>query len=200
MLNRRTGFATVTLTLLLAGCGGGGGGSSPSNPPPAAPSITTQPVSQTVNAGTDVTFTVAATGATSYQWQRNGTAISGATGASYSLSPATSANNGDAYVVVASNAGGNATSSAATLRVIDLLETSPELRERVHANARHFRLFSVAPVGLGLRLYTGDAVEDDDRTVEHAHRALHFRCEVDVPGSVDNIESHLPRCIRYRHI
>jgi len=29
--------------------------------------------------------------------------------------------------------------AAATLRVIDLLETSPELRERVHANARHFR-------------------------------------------------------------
>ncbi len=29
--------------------------------------------------------------------------------------------------------------AAATLRVLDLLETSPELRERVHANARHFR-------------------------------------------------------------
>jgi len=29
--------------------------------------------------------------------------------------------------------------AAGTLRVIDLLETSPELRERVHANARHFR-------------------------------------------------------------
>jgi glycine C-acetyltransferase len=29
--------------------------------------------------------------------------------------------------------------AAATLRVLDLLEGSPELRERVHANARHFR-------------------------------------------------------------
>ncbi len=29
--------------------------------------------------------------------------------------------------------------AAATLRVLDLLETSAELRERVHANARHFR-------------------------------------------------------------
>jgi glycine C-acetyltransferase len=29
--------------------------------------------------------------------------------------------------------------AAGTLRVLDLLETSPELRERVHANARHFR-------------------------------------------------------------
>jgi glycine C-acetyltransferase len=29
--------------------------------------------------------------------------------------------------------------AAGTLRVLDLLENSPELRERVHANARHFR-------------------------------------------------------------
>jgi glycine C-acetyltransferase len=29
--------------------------------------------------------------------------------------------------------------AAATLRVLDLLETSPDLRARVHANARHFR-------------------------------------------------------------
>ena len=29
--------------------------------------------------------------------------------------------------------------AAGTLRVLDLLESSPELRERVHANARYFR-------------------------------------------------------------
>jgi glycine C-acetyltransferase len=29
--------------------------------------------------------------------------------------------------------------AAGTLRVLDLLESSPELRERVHDNARHFR-------------------------------------------------------------
>jgi glycine C-acetyltransferase len=31
------------------------------------------------------------------------------------------------------------TVAAGTLRVLDLLESSPELRERVHANARYFR-------------------------------------------------------------
>lgn len=102
--------------IALAGCGGGGGSPAPT-PPPAAPTITTQPVAQTVNAGDPVTFSVVATGATSYQWQRNGAAISGATAASYTLSPTTSANNGDSYAVVASNAGGSATSSAAALRV-----------------------------------------------------------------------------------
>ncbi len=116
----RHGFAAAALSCLLTACGGGGGSSPPPPPPPpppAAPTITTQPVSQTVNAGTNVTFSVVATGATTYQWQRNGAAISGATSASYSLSPATSANNADSYVVVATNAGGSTTSSAATLRV-----------------------------------------------------------------------------------
>src|SRR6266853_1326030 len=45
---------------------------------PATPSITTQPASQTITAGQAATFTVTATGAAplSYQWKKNGTAIS----------------------------------------------------------------------------------------------------------------------------
>ncbi len=118
---RRLALALLTGFIALAGCGGGGGGSStPPPPPPAAPTITTQPLAQTVNAGDPVTFSVVATGATSYQWQRNGAAISGATGASYTLNPTTTGNNGDAYTVVASNAGGSATSSSAALRVTGL--------------------------------------------------------------------------------
>src|SRR5204862_143510 len=55
------------------------------NAAPVAPTITTQPASQTVTAGQTATFTVTATGTAplSYQWQRNGTAIGGATAASY---------------------------------------------------------------------------------------------------------------------
>jgi sugar lactone lactonase YvrE len=55
--------------------------------------------------------------ATSYQWDRNGQPIAGATSTSYTLSPAISANNGDSYTVVVSNAGSSVTSSAAALRV-----------------------------------------------------------------------------------
>jgi sugar lactone lactonase YvrE len=100
----------------LIGCGGGGG-STPPPPPPPPPSITSQPVALTVNAGSAAIFRVVATGAASYQWERNSQNIAGATGSSYTLSPATSANNGDSYTVVVSNAGGNVRSSAATLRV-----------------------------------------------------------------------------------
>src|SRR5882762_1724685 len=58
--------------------------------PIVLPSITTQPVSQSVTAGQTATFSVAATGAAplSYQWQKNGANIVGATTASYTT-PAT---------------------------------------------------------------------------------------------------------------
>jgi Immunoglobulin I-set domain len=84
-----------------------------------APMITTQPANQTLTAGQTATFTVAATGTSplSYQWQKNGVTISGATSASYTTPATTSTDNGAAFVVVVSNSAGNATSNAATLTV-----------------------------------------------------------------------------------
>src|SRR4029077_7992215 len=57
-----------------------------------APTITAQPLSQSVTAGQTATFTVAATGTAplSYQWRKNGTAISGATSSSYTTPATTS--------------------------------------------------------------------------------------------------------------
>ena len=109
-------FAFMCIAGLNA-CGGGGGSPPPPPPPPAAPTITTQPSGLTVNAGASATFTVVATGSPGYQWQRDGKDISGATAASYTLNPASPANNGDSYTVVATNAGGSVTSAAAALRV-----------------------------------------------------------------------------------
>src|SRR5262245_5193990 len=84
-----------------------------------APTITTQPVSQTVPVGGAVTFSVTASGTAplGYQWQRNGTNISGATSASYSLSAVTLADSGAAFRGIVSNAYGSATSNAAILTV-----------------------------------------------------------------------------------
>jgi hypothetical protein len=84
-----------------------------------APTITTQPVNQTVTAGQTATFTVVATGTAplSYQWQKNGTAISGAPASSYTTPATTSADNGAQFVVVVSNSAGSVTSNAATLTV-----------------------------------------------------------------------------------
>lgn len=86
---------------------------------PVAPSITQQPANQTVTAGQTATFSVAATGTSplSYQWQKGTAAISGATSASYTTPPTTTADNGTQYSVVVSNSVGNRTSSAATLTV-----------------------------------------------------------------------------------
>lgn len=105
-------FASMSL---LAACGGGDGGSSDTS---TAPSITTQPASQTVTVGNSVTFSVAASGSgtLAYQWRKAGTAISGATSASYAISSATTGDAGS-YDVVVSNATGSVTSSAATLTV-----------------------------------------------------------------------------------
>ena len=89
------------------------------NPAPVAPSITTQPASQTVTAGQTATFSVTATGTAplSYQWQRNGVAISGATLASYTTPATTSSDNGALFTVVVTNSVGSVTSSTATLTV-----------------------------------------------------------------------------------
>jgi fibronectin type 3 domain-containing protein len=83
-----------------------------------APSITTQPASQTVNAGQSVTFSVVATGTAplSYQWQKNGSNISGATSSSFTISPAQTSDAGN-YTVVVSNSAGSVTSNTATLTV-----------------------------------------------------------------------------------
>src|SRR5215467_5769898 len=84
-----------------------------------APSIATQPASQTVTAGQTATFTVAANGTApmTYQWKKNGASIAGATSSSYTTSATTTADSGSAFAVVVGNAAGSATSNAATLTV-----------------------------------------------------------------------------------
>src|SRR5204863_6741702 len=57
------------------------------NAAPAGPAITAPPASQTVVAGRPLMFSVTASGAgtLSYQWQKNGINIVGATGASFTI-------------------------------------------------------------------------------------------------------------------
>ena len=88
-------------------------------PPVVAPSITGQPVSQTITAGQTATFSVAGTGTApmSYQWQKNGAAISGATASTYQTPVTTVSDNGSLFTVVISNSAGSVTSSGATLTV-----------------------------------------------------------------------------------
>jgi Zn-dependent metalloprotease len=85
-------------------------------------SISTQPASVSVAAGSSASFSVGATGGTApytYKWYRNGAVISGATSATYSLTAQT-ADNGAVFNAVVSDASSpvkTATSGNATLTV-----------------------------------------------------------------------------------
>lgn len=82
------------------------------------PTIQTQPQSQTVNSGNNPRFTVLALSAfpISYQWQMNGTNISGATNSALALNDVSSTNQGG-YAVIVSNQYGATASATATLTV-----------------------------------------------------------------------------------
>lgn len=82
------------------------------------PVITTQPLSQSIDAGTPVTFTVAASSPTplSYQWKYNGANISGATASAYTIANVQPANGGQ-YQVIVRNSSGPTPSAIASLTV-----------------------------------------------------------------------------------
>ncbi|QMU27500.1 PQQ-dependent sugar dehydrogenase [Adhaeribacter radiodurans] len=84
----------------------------------AAPKVVQQPTSVTVSAGQPTTFQVVATGTPTltYQWQKNGANIPGATGPSYTIARTTMANAGN-YRVIVKNKVGSAISNLATLKV-----------------------------------------------------------------------------------
>lgn len=84
----------------------------------AGVSISSQPQSVTVNPGQAATFSVVAFGGgLSYQWLRNGTAIAGATSASYTIASAQAADAAN-YSVRVVGAGSSVESSTATLTVV----------------------------------------------------------------------------------
>src|SRR5207248_671243 len=83
------------------------------------PIITVQPKSQTLPAGTNVTFTIAAAGSSlSYFWRRNGLFIPGATNSSYTTNNVQVADSGAVFSCLVSNSTGTTLSSNAVLTVV----------------------------------------------------------------------------------
>jgi hypothetical protein len=125
-------FSTLTITNIQTANGGSysvvvanAAGSTTSDvnsltvlPATAVPAITTQPVSQSAAAGSNVSFLVAAYGTPTptYQWQKAGINIVGATSATLSLT-SVQASSAGTYTVVVTNSAGSVTSSGAVLTV-----------------------------------------------------------------------------------
>ncbi|HTO02463.1 MAG TPA: PQQ-binding-like beta-propeller repeat protein, partial [Opitutus sp.] len=88
---------------------------------PVAVSITSQPQSRTLVAGSTLTLSVSAAGSGTirYQWYKNGAALPGATNATYTVANVTS-NDAGTYTVTVSNDSENVTSSAATVSILPI--------------------------------------------------------------------------------
>jgi hypothetical protein len=105
-----------------------------------ATAITKQPTGLTVQSGSPITLSVAATGSTlSYQWSRNGTPIPGATSAEYTVTSATSADAGD-YTCAVTGGCGTVTSEKAAVVV-----EGTSVDEEYHVNSS-IRLVGRYPV------------------------------------------------------
>lgn len=86
------------------------------------PLFASQPASQTIRVGEKATFRAGAVGSAplSYQWYKNGTAITGANEASYTTPAAPKTDNGARFKVTVKNGLGEVTSAEAVLTVSDL--------------------------------------------------------------------------------
>jgi hypothetical protein len=109
------------------------------------PVIGTQPVTQHDCTGGALTLTVAANFAASYQWNLNGTPISGATSATYVVANASSANAGN-YTVTVTNGAGSVTSSVAAVEVGSTITSNPA---SLALHPTQTGTFSVGAQGLG---------------------------------------------------
>ena len=122
-----------------------------------APSIITQPVSQSVTAGQMANFSVATNGSAplTYQWMKNGVAISGANSSNYSTPVTTITDNGAQFSVSVSNSSGTATSNSALLTITAPV-TAPAITLQPLAQsvtAGQAATFSVATTGTAPMTY-----------------------------------------------
>ncbi len=125
---RKTITFCLSITVaFLAGCGTSNPGSGKTNSTPVAPTISTQPLNQTVTVGQPASFSVQAAGTAplTYQWQKNSAVISGGNSATYSTPATALTDSGSLFSVVISNAAGTITSSSATLTVNPVSTANP---------------------------------------------------------------------------
>ncbi len=124
-----------------------------------APTINTQPSSQTVAAGSAVSFSVSATasdgGTLTYRWSKDGAEIVGATSSTYSIASASSSSAGTYSVVVTNTVTGGSsttTSNDAVLTVVTPPSISTQPTDRTVVTGASTS-FSVVATGSGTLTY-----------------------------------------------
>lgn len=124
-------IASKQIVIDYTGSGSGSGSGSTGS----GPTVTANPSPAAIGVGDAVTFAVTATSSTSmtYQWRKDGAAISGATAATYTIAGATTADAG-AYTVAVTNSSGTTVSSAASLLVTAV--TSNTANSLINISAR----------------------------------------------------------------
>lgn len=156
-----------------------------------APTVKNHPADASVKEGESVTFTVSAEGtALNYRWYRNGAAIDGANGASYTFTAALG-DNGAKYTCVVSNSAGTVTSNEAVLTVAAKSEPKPMLLlGNVSGDGRDgsvsvsdARLVLRAAVALetftGIKAFLADVDGKDGITVADARLTLRMAVSLD---------------------
>jgi hypothetical protein len=96
---------------------------------PAAPTITRQPVAETVVVGANATFSVTAggSGPFTYQWSKNGNAVAGATSATYTTPATATADNGSTFQVAVTSGGSTTLSATVELTVTTSAGSAPSI-------------------------------------------------------------------------
>lgn len=158
------------------------------------PVIVTAPRSQTVDAGSDVTFTALASGTAplAYQWYRNGVAILSATEPALLLRHVSDADEGQ-YSVAVSNSAGTAISTPAAILSVSQEYTFITLAGLAGSagsadgmgDAARFYNPSGISVDAGGILYVGDSVNHTIRKITAAGGVTTLAGSAGSPGSTD---------------
>jgi glucose/arabinose dehydrogenase len=160
----------------------------------APPTITQHPQDRTVTAGESVAFSVTATGEGpfTYQWQRNGTDIEGATLRTFTVNTAGEDDDGDRFRVIVTNANGSTTSNAATLTVT--ANTAP--RARITAPDKSLRYRAGDTIS-----FFGKGLDDEDGSLPAArfawrvdfHHETHAHPFMSTTGGIKSGSFGVPR-------
>ena len=165
--------------------------------PGIAPVITLQPLTQTVCDGSSVTFTTAATGATSFQWQvsTNGgtsyTNIDNATGVSYSIASATTTQSTHRFRCVITGPCNTSTTTAAVLTVNALPALTAQPQPAAICAGSNTQ-FSVTATGTGIS-YQWQLSTDGGNNFNNITNAT--AATLDVNGAAVAQNNHRYRCV-----